>query len=102
MLTCNLPQALNVLDEFLTLYKSNLSDWGASALAKGLYLQSMKQTQSNFERVMKILDTIHKSFGFDMQLLWCFSILESRQVQTNSKMKVGFYHIMHFHKHTLF
>eukprot|EP00116_Pleurobrachia_bachei_P004305 sb/3464567/ len=59
----------------------------SSALAKGLYLQSMKQTQSNFERVMKILDTIHKSFGFDMQLLWCFSILESRQVQTNSKMK---------------
>jgi hypothetical protein len=81
-------QTLDVLDEFLALYRTNLTDWGSTILAKALYLQSMKQTQSNFDRVMRLLDTLHRSFPYDLQLTWCFSILDSRQVNTNSKMKV--------------
>ena len=85
----SLLQALDVLDEFLALYRTNLTDWGATILAKALYLQSMKQTQSNFDRVMRLLDTLHRSFPYDLQLNWCFSILESKQVASNSKMKVN-------------
>ena len=85
-------QTLDVLDEFLALYRSNLTDWGCNILSKALYLQSMKQTASNFERVMRLLDTLHRSFPYDLQLTWCFSILESRQVTGNAKMKVGVQH----------
>ncbi|XP_063674495.1 CLIP-associating protein 1-like isoform X17 [Bolinopsis microptera] len=82
-----LGTTLDVLDEFLALYRTNLTDWGATILAKALYLQSMKQTQSNFDRVMRLLDTLHRSFPYDLQLTWCFSILDSRQVNSNAKMK---------------
>ena len=81
-------QILDVLDEFLALYRTNLVDWASTVLEKALHLQSMKQTQSNNERVLRVLDTLHRSFPYDLQLNWCFSLLDCKPVQANVKMKV--------------